>query len=86
MKGEGNPNSESFPEFIGVFVIMQFIHLKAFGILRTTQKKSIWHENKADLIFKLMIRQPEFADEEFATEKGVQRPSKIHREIYLTDA
>jgi len=45
--------------------------------------------NKDDLVFKLMIRQPDFVTESFYEEmlakKNLKRQSKIHKEIYLSD-
>ena len=51
--------------------------------------------DKNDLIFNLMIRQPDFVDDEpesfqkmenFAGKENLNRISKVHREIYLSDA
>ena len=159
ISGEGNPNSESFSEYISALYPM------AYGIKMLPKKgdtipagyydftvyplEGIWDINdeakktyngilnKDDLVFKLMIRQPNFVDtayfeyvqdairdkkpyrlleslkfesitdgrciqslhigpydnepisfkkmEAYATKIGVERASKVHREIYLSD-
>lgn len=159
IEGEGNPNGDSFPEYIGV------LYSLAYGVKMSYKKgiepdgyfdytvyplEGIWDikdeakeefngtVNKDDLVFKLMIRQPDFVDvifadkildltkqkkphellndvkfetitegtcvqmlhlgsydnepesfrimEEFVNKKGLKRISKVHKEIYLTDA
>lgn len=159
IEGEGNPNSDAFPEYI------QVLYSLSYGVKMSYKKgtepagyfeyavyplEGVWDLkdeskgsydgtlNKDDLEFKLMIRQPGFVDEqfagqildsvkekkphallenvkfetlsegtciqmlhlgsydnepgsfrmmeEFATENGLKRHSKIHKEIYLTDA
>ena len=157
--GEGNPNSESFPEYIGVLYSLSYAvkmsykkGIEPIGYFDYTvyPLEGVWDINdeakenysgvinKDDLIFTLMIRQPDFVDETFAEkileltkqkkphplldsikfetitegtciqmlhlgsydnepesfkimekfvkDKGLRRISKIHKEIYLTDA
>lgn len=159
IEGQGNPNGEHFPEFIGV------LYSLAYAVKMSPKKglapdnyfdytvyplEGVWDItdeaketfegtlNKDDLVFKLMIRQPDFVDvafaekiieltkekkphtllnkvrfekisdgkciqmlhlgsydnepesfglmEDFAKSQGLQRISKIHKEIYLSDA
>jgi hypothetical protein len=159
IEGEGNPNGESFPEYIGVLYSLSYAVKMSYkkgiepdgffdytvyplegvwDIKEEAKKKNTGILNKDDLIFKLMIRQPDFVDsqfankifeltklkkphtlldsvkfesiyegtcvqmlhlgsydsepesfrimEEYAKENGLKRLSKIHKEIYLTDA
>ncbi|NJO92869.1 MAG: hypothetical protein HC831_30790 [Chloroflexia bacterium] len=159
INGEGNPNSENFPEYIGVLYALSYAvkmspkkGLAPEGYFDCTvyPLEGIWDitedakarfngtVNKDDLVFKLMIRQPDFVDEalansmidltkqkkphplleqvefekiedgkciqmmhlgsydnepgsfkmmeEFAETNKLRRISKIHREIYLSDA
>jgi len=159
VKGEGNPNSEGFPKYIGVLYSLSYtvkmsykkgIEPPGFFDYTVYPLEGVWDlkdeakenfngsVNKDDLIFTLMIRQPDFVDEEFAekilgltkqkkphelldsvkfetmtegtcvqmlhlgsydnepesfrimeefaTENGCERLSKVHKEIYLTDA
>lgn len=159
IEGEGNPNGDAFPEYIGVLYSLSYavkmsykkgIQPKGYFDYTVYPLEGIWDINKKakknytgtlnkdDLIFKLMIRQPGFVDaeffskilnmtkekkphdlldsvkletieeglcvqmlhlgsydnepesfklmEEFATGQGLKRSSKIHKEIYLTDA
>ena len=159
IEGEGNPNDDAFPEYIGVLYSLSYAikmsykkGLEPNGYFDYTvyPLEGVWDIkeeaknnnndklNKDDLVFKLMIRQPEFVDldfvnkmrdmtqqkkphellnsvkfekikegkciqmlhlgsydnepesfkkmEEFAVEQGLKRISKIHKEIYLTDA
>lgn len=157
--GEGDPNSDSFPEYIGVLYSLSYAVKMSYkkgmeppGYFDYTvyPLEGVWDIkdeakenfsgtiNKDNLIFTLMIRQPDFVDrtfaekmleltkqkkphpllgnvkfetitertcvqmlhsgsydnepesfkimEEFAAENGLKRLSKIHKEIYLTDA
>ncbi|MCT4640186.1 MAG: GyrI-like domain-containing protein [Bacteroidales bacterium] len=159
IKGEGNPNSSGFSEYIEVLYSLSYAvrmsykngiepdgyfeyavyPLEGIWDINENSKKSYSGTlNKDDLVFTLMIRQPDFVDqdffdkilkltekkkphrlldsvnfevieegcciqmlhsgsydnepesfkimEDFATEKGLKRLSKVHKEIYLTDA
>ena len=159
IKGEGNPNDETFPEYISVLYSLSYAvrmspkkglapkgyhdytvyPLEGVWDIREEAKKSFAGKlDKDDLVFNLMIRQPDFVDgdvasrmleqvkknkphpllsqakyeriaegeciqmlhkgsyddepesfqmmEEFAADLKLRRLSKIHREIYLTDA
>lgn len=159
IEGEGNPNSESFPEYIGVLYSLSYavkmsykkgIEPSGYFDYTVYPLEGVWDIkeetradytgtiNKDDLVFKLMIRQPgfvnqSFADtimrltkekkphqlldsvkfevireglcvqmlhlghydtepasfklmEEYAAAEGLKRKSKVHKEIYLTDA
>jgi len=87
IEGEGNPNSDIFPEYIGVLYSLSYAvkmsykkgiepvgyfdytvyPLEGFWDLNEEAKKYYKGKiNKDDLIFKLMIRQPDFVDREFA--------------------
>lgn len=159
IKGQGNPNGDQFPEFIGVLYALSYavkmsykkgIEPKGYFDYTVYPLEGVWDIkeeakenysgtlNKDDLIFKLMIRQPDFVDfeffnqilkltkqikphelldsvkfenitegtcvqmlhprsydeepksfkimEDYAAGNGLQRISKVHKEIYLTDA
>jgi len=159
IEGEGNPNSETFPDYIGVLYSLSYAVKMSYkkGIepndyfdytvyplegvwdIKDYAKKNFTGTiNKDDLIFKLMIRQPDFVDlkffnlilkltkenkphdlldlvkfetikegtcvqmlhlgsydnepesfkimEDYTIEQRFKRISKIHKEIYLTDA
>ncbi len=159
IEGEGNPNSDHFPEYIGVLYSLSYaakmspkkgIEPEGFFDYTVYPLEGIWDIseeakktfdgtlNKDDLIFKLMIRQPDFITqeffetilemtkkkkphelldhvkfeklnegkcvqmlhlgsyddepasfqimEEFAENSGLNRISKVHKEIYITDA
>jgi len=159
IEGEGNPNSESFTEYIVALYALSYgikmgpkkgIEVDGFFDYSVYPLEGVWDINenakktfdgtinKDDLVFKLMIRQPEFVSadfvdnirtltkakkphkfldcvkferikegnciqmlhlgsydnepatfklmEEFAEERGLKRKSKVHREIYLSDA
>ncbi len=159
IKGEGNPNSEAFGDYIAVLYLLSYAVRMSYkkdyiptGYFDYTvyPLEGVWDINeeakknfdgvlnKDDLIFNLMIRQPSFVTEKFAeeiishtmknkpnellpevkfesieegkciqmlhlgsyddepasfelmekfaTEQGLIRESKVHREIYLTDA
>jgi len=159
IEGAGNPNSESFPEYIGVLYSLSYAvkmgpkkgmapdgyfdytvyPLEGIWDINEEAKKTYDGTlNKDDLVFKLMIRQPDFVDEtfaqkiieltkekkphallenvkfeklkeghciqmlhlgsyddepesfrimeEFASNANLVRKSKVHREIYLSDA
>ena len=159
IEGEGNPNSETFPEYIGVLYSLSYAVKMSYkkgiepngyfdytvyplegvwDIKEEAKKHYTGTINKDDLIFKLMIRQPGFVNpdfvdkiltltkekkphellnsvkfetikegtciqmlhlgsydnepasfkimEDFAKDQGLKRISKIHKEIYLTDA
>jgi len=159
IEGEGNPNNDAFPEYIGVLYSLSYAvkmsykkgiepngyfdytvyPLEGFWDLKENAKKNYTGIiNKDDLIYKLMIRQPDFVNsdffdkilkltkekkphdlldsvtfetinegsciqmlhlgsydnepesfkimEDFAVAQGLKRISKIHKEIYLTDA
>jgi hypothetical protein len=85
--GEGNPNDEIFPEYIGVLYSLSYgvkmsvkkvIEPKGFFDYTVYPLEGIWDINaqaeknftgtinKDDLVFNLMIRQPNFVDEVFA--------------------
>ncbi len=158
IEGEGNPNSESFAEYIAVLYALSYgikmsprkgIETNGFYDYTVYPLEGIWDINeeakknfkgtinKDDLVFKLMIRQPGFVTtdlvdkiramtkekkphtlldsvlfeeiedgkciqmlhlgsyddepksfkimEDFATDSGLKRVSKVHREIYLSD-
>lgn len=159
IEGEGNPNNDVFPEYIGVLYSLSYAvkmsykkGIESGGYFDYTvyPLEGVWDINekakqnftgilnKDDLIFKLMIRQPDFVDfdfsnkiklltkekkpnslldsvkfetlhegsciqmlhlgsydnepesfkimEDFATSHGLKRLSKVHKEIYVTDA
>lgn len=159
IEGEGNPNDEVFPEYIGVLYALSYAVKMSYkkgvepdgyfdytvyplegiwDIKKDTKQNFSGTINKNDLVFKLMIRQPDFVDlgffenivkltkekkpnnlldsvkfetikegtcvqmlhlgsydnepetfrimENFARDQGLKRISKIHKEIYLTDA
>jgi len=159
IKGEGNPNSEKFAEYIGVLYSLSYgikmSHKKGLApenfydytvyplegvwdITEEAKKNFNGTINKDDLVFNLMIRQPDFVNakfveqirnitkvnkphelldkvifedikekkciqmlhlgsydnepetfrimEDFSESNGLKRLSKVHREIYLTDA
>jgi hypothetical protein len=159
IKGEGNPNSEGFADYIGVLYSLSYgvkmcpkkgIEPDGYFDYTVYPLEGVWdinedakHKfdgtlNKDDLVFKLMIRQPDFVNidllelirtmtkeknpqnlldnvvfeeieegrcvqmlhlgsydnepesfkimEDFAVESDVKRLSKVHREIYLSDA
>lgn len=159
ISGKGNPNDESFSEYIGVLYSLSYaikMTLKkaidppkdyldytvyplegVWDITDEAKKNFTGKINKDDLVFTLMIRQPDFVTDEFyqemlafvkkkkyhalleqvkfeqieegnciqmlhigsynnesetfnlmgefALKEGVERASKIHREIYLSD-
>jgi hypothetical protein len=83
IEGEGNPNSDAFPEYIGVLYSLSYAvkmsHKKGiepdgyfdytvyplegvWDIKEDAKKDYSGTVNKDDLIFKLMIRQPDFVD------------------------
>lgn len=87
IKGEGNPNSEEFPEFIGVLYSLSYAvkmspkkGMQPDGYFDYTvyPLEGIWDLNekgrrnsseiinKDDLVFHLMIRQPDFVEAEYA--------------------
>ncbi len=87
IKGEGNPNDDFFPEFIGVLYALSYAvkmspkkgiepqgyfdytvyPLEGVWDLGEQAKKSFKGTiDKNELIFKLMIRQPDFVDDKFA--------------------
>ena len=89
IKGEGNPNSDHFPEYIGVLYSLSYAvkmspkkNLAPKGYYEYTvyPLEGVWDLkekaklnytgviNKDDLVFKIMIRQPDFVTEEFALE------------------
>ncbi|HHT51882.1 MAG: GyrI-like domain-containing protein [Bacteroidales bacterium] len=159
IEGEGNPNSDTFPEFIGVLYSLSYAVKMSYkkgiepdgyfdytvyplegiwDIKKDAKQNHTGTINKDDLIFKLMIRQPDFVNldffskilkltkdkkphnlldsvkfetinegacvqmlhlgsydnehesfkimEDYAIDQGLKRLSKIHKEIYLTDA
>lgn len=156
IEGEGNPNSDSFMDYITALYSLSYgikmchkkgIEPEGYFDYTVYPLEGVWDINeeakkafdgtinKDDLVFKLMIRQPDFVDsdlvekirkekkpqelldkvifeeieegrsiqmlhlgsydnepasfeimEQFAQECGVERVSKIHREIYLSDA
>ncbi len=156
--GKGNPNSSTFPEYIGALYSLSYAikmtlkkgsPLKDYMDYTVYPLEGLWDINekakknftgtinKDDLVFKLMIRQPHFVEEAFflemltltktkkphplldkiafetitegsciqmlhvgsydnepesfnrmetfAEEQGLERLSKVHREIYLSD-
>lgn len=87
IEGAGNPNSDSFPEYIQVLYALSYAvkmsykkgiepagyfdytvyPLEGFWDINDEAKKNNTGTfNKDDLIFKLMIRQPDFVDVDFA--------------------
>lgn len=159
IKGEGNPNSEQFPDYIAALYALSYgikmcpkkgINPDGYFDYTVYPLEGVWDINdeakksftgiidKDDLVFKLMIRQPDFVTtdlveqirsitkekkpqdlldkvvfeeieegkciqmlhfgsydnepatfeimEDFAINSGVKRASKVHREIYLSDA
>ncbi|MGH1364559.1 MAG: GyrI-like domain-containing protein [Calditrichia bacterium] len=90
IKGEGNPNSPFFSEYIGVLYSISYaikmipkkMDVKPNGYYDYTvyPLEGVWDINdeakkhyngtlnKDDLVFNLMIRQPDFVDEAFFTE------------------
>ncbi len=159
IEGKGNPNDESFAEYIGVLYSLSYaikmspkkgIEPEGYFEYAVYPLEGVWDINeeakktfsgnidKNDLVFNLMIRQPDFVDEEyalmmvekvkkskphellsqvrfehivdgeciqmlhlgsyddepesfqkmedFAGKENLNRISKVHREIYLTDA
>lgn len=157
--GEGNPNSDGFPDYIQALYSLSYaikmsdkkgLEPVGFYPYKVYPLEGVWSItdeaketftgtiNKDDLVFDLMIRQPEFVDEDyaletidrtkekkglplldkvefkefseglcvqmmhlgsyddepatfeimekFAEENNLNRVSKIHREIYLSDA
>lgn len=87
IKGEGNPNSDAFSEYIGVLYALSYAIKMSPKKGRTPQGyfdytvyplEGVWDINeeakanyngvldKDTLVFKLMIRQPDFVDEAFA--------------------
>jgi len=87
IEGEGNPNGDAFPEYIGVLYSLSYAVKMSYkkGIepngyfdytvyplegvwdIKEEAKKNFTDTiNKDDLIFKLMIRQPDFIDSDFA--------------------
>lgn len=87
IEGEGNPNSEIFPEYIGVLYAISYaikmtlkkqeFELEGYNDYTVYPLEGVWditeeakktfsgNINKNDLIFKLMIRQPDFVQEVF---------------------
>jgi len=89
IKGEGNPNDDFFPEYIGVLYSLSYAvkmspkkgmqpngyydytvyPLEGIWDLKEEAKKNYNGKlNKDDLVFNLMIRQPDFVSESFAHE------------------
>lgn len=87
IEGEGNPNDDFFPEYIGVLYSLSYAvkmspkkGMEPDGYFEYTvyPLEGVWDINeeakilnkgkidKNDLVFKLMIKQPEFVDEQFA--------------------
>ena len=87
IEGKGNPNSDTFPEYIGVLYSLSYaikmspkkgIEPNGYFDYTVFPLEGVWDINeeakktfdgklnKNDLIFKLMIRQPDFVDEKFA--------------------
>lgn len=87
IEGKGNPNDESFAEYIKVLYSLSYgvkmspqkgIEPKGYFDFTVYPLEGIWDLNeyakktfdgtinKSDLLFKLMIRQPDFADKDFA--------------------
>lgn len=90
IEGEGNPNSESFGEYIGVLYSLSYaikMNLKkpeyslpghydytvyplegVWDITDEAKENFTGTINKDDLVFKIMIRQPDFVTDEFFKE------------------
>ncbi len=87
IEGKGNPNNDSFAEYIGVLYSLSYgikmspkkgIEPKGYFDYTVYPLEGIWDIsekakksyngtiNKDDLIFKLMIRQPDFVENDFA--------------------
>jgi len=159
IEGEGNPNSDQFPDYIAALYSLSYgikmspkkdIYTEGFFDYTVYPLEGVWDINDAakltfdgtinkdDLVFKLMIRQPDFVTQDlfekiltmtkskkpqallekvkfediqegkciqmlhlgsydnepesfeimeaFADQSGLKRKSKVHREIYLSDA
>ena len=102
IKGEGNPNSEIFPEYVGVLYSLSYaikmsqkkgIGPKGYFDYTVYPLEGVWdineeakknfsgHIDKNDLEFNLMIRQPDFVDEEYAL-MMVEQVKKTSHMIY----
>jgi hypothetical protein len=89
IEGEGNPNDDYFPEYIGVLYSLSYaikmspkkgMAPEGYFDYTVYPLEGVWDINeeakktfsgnidKNDLVFKLMIRQPDFVDEAFALE------------------
>ena len=102
IEGEGNPNNDNFPEYIGVLYSLSYAvkmsHKKGlepggyfdytvyplegtWDIKEEVKKNLNGSINKDDFVFKLMIRQPDFVDKFFAQEiidlTKVKKPHKL---------
>jgi hypothetical protein len=100
IKGEGNPNSESFQEHIGVLYSLSYaikmspkkgLEPKGFFDYTVYPLEGIWDIkeearknyngalNKDDLVFTLMIRQPDFVDDSYAQQMmEITKKNKPH--------
>lgn len=99
IKGEGNPNSEKFGEYVGVLYSLSYAirmspkkgyqpdnyfeytvyPLEGVWDIKEEAKENFKELNKDDLVFDMMIRQPDFVDEAYA-EKIIEivKKSKPH--------
>ena len=96
IKGEGNPNSDKFSEYVGVLYSLSYAirmspkkgyqpnHYYVYTVyplegvwdIKEQVKENFKELNKDDLVFDMMIRQPDFVDESYA-EKIVEIVKKI---------
>ena len=105
IEGEGNPNNETFPEYVGVLYSLSYAvkmsrkkgiepegyfdytvyPLEGIWDLKETAKKNFDGKlNKDDLVFKLMIRQPNFVDSDFANRIiSILKEKKPHKFLDL---
>lgn len=96
IEGEGNPNNESFGEYVGVLYSLSYAIKMSpkkgnapsdyfeytvyplegiWDINETAKNRNNWKFSKDELVFKLMIRQPDFVSDEFAS-KIIQETQK----------
>lgn len=100
IEGEGNPNIDAFPEYIGVLYSLSYAIKMSYkkgmepdgfydyavyplegvwDIKEEAKKKMMEVINKDDLVFKLMIRQPDFVDADFADKMlSITKEKKPH--------
>ncbi len=101
IEGEGNPNSDKFPEYIGVLYSLSYavkmsvkkgVEPAGYFDYTVYPLEGVWDINeeakktydgtlnKDDLVFQLMIRQPDFVDEDFAEKMiALTKEKKPHK-------